>query len=276
MRALRRGVLVAALSVCAAACGDQRPPLCPEAHFVGELPVAATTISRLMIPAVTAHTTSDKDGIAVDLVDGRGTVSYEGRGPIPAFVFSAIPWSLIDRTLFAGLGVKDGVWYPFYLYCSDDGRLTEFDGEMSDRDVAVLTGVEGTCVAGGATSAADFTIPAHSLRDVALSCGFTVTTPPAAARPLELGSSRPGTATTLVGRNVTVLPFHTVDCRANCGTPGWYELHALLANPTERWAAFAVYYLDETGSVDASNGFQLPNAQQYFDSYPGATWQLMR
>lgn len=276
MRVVRCGALAAALSFGAAACGDERAPLCPEAHYGAELPVAATTVSHLMIPAVTAHTTSDEGGIGVDLVDGQGTVSYEGRGPIPAFVFSAIPWSLIDRTLFAGLGVKDGVWYPFYLYCSRDGRLTEFDGEMSDRDVAVLTDVKGTCVASGATAAQDFTIPAHSLRDVALSCGFSVMTPATAPRPLDLGSSRAGTAVTLVGRDVTVLPFHTVDCRQNCGTPGWYELHAVLSNPVEQWAAFAVYYLDETGSVDASNGFQLPNGQPYFDGYPGATWQLVR
>jgi hypothetical protein len=84
------------------------------------------------VPQVTAHTTSDKGGISVDIVDGVGTVSYEGRGPIPAFLYSAVPWDFIDRTLYAGMGIADGVWYPFWLYCSDDGRLTDFDGEMSD------------------------------------------------------------------------------------------------------------------------------------------------
>jgi hypothetical protein len=271
MRVLRCGSLVA-LSVCAAACGDERPPLCPEAYFDGELPVAATTVSTADIQAVTAHTTSNAGGVTVDIVGGQGTVSYEGRGPIPAFIFSTIPWPLIDRTLFAGLGVKDGVWYPFWLYCSDDGRLTEFDGEMTDRDVAVLTSLEGTCVLTRVD--APFTIPAHSLRNVALSCGFTVTAP-VGARALDLGSSRAGSADIGAGRSAVVLPFHTVDCR-ECGSPGWYELHALVADPGTQWAAFVVYYLDDPGSVSAGNGFQLPNAAPYADFYRGAVWELIR
>ena len=271
MRVLRYGALAAPL-VCAAACGDERPPLCPEAYFDGELPVAATTVSTADIHGVTAHTTSNAGGVTVDIVDGQGTVSYEGRGPIPAFIFSTIPWPLIDRTLFAGLGVKDGVWYPFWLYCSDDGRLTGFDGEMTDRDVAVLTSVEGTCVLNRVD--APFTIPAHSLRNVALSCGFTVTAP-VGARAIDLGSSRAGSADIGTGRSAVVLPFHTVDCR-ECGSPGWYELHALVADPGAQWAAFVVYYLDDPGGVSGSNGFQLPNAAPYADFYRGAVWELIR
>ena len=158
---------------------------------------------------------------------------------------------MIDLTLFAGLGVKDGVWYPFWLYCSDDGRLTEFDGEMTDRDVAVLTSVEGTCVLSRVD--APFTIPPHSLRNVALSCGFTVTTP-VGARAIDLGSSRAGSADIGAGRSAVVLPFHTVDCR-ECGSPGWYELHALVADPGAQWAAFVVYYLDDPGVCPAATAF---------------------
>jgi len=184
------------MSVCAAACGE-RPPLCPEAHYDGEIPVAATSVAMSSrVPRATAHTTSDRGGISVDIVDGVGTVSYEGRGPIPAFLFSEIPWDFISRTLYAGLGIADGVWYPFWLYCSDDGRLTDFDGEMSDRDVAILTPVEGTCTL-AAASGAPLEIPAHSLRNVALSCGFTVTAPPGTrARPASTASSCRAGATT--------------------------------------------------------------------------------
>src|SRR4029079_9916750 len=137
MRVVRCGALWV-VSVCAAAC-NERPPLCPEAHYDGEIPVAATSValSAAQVPPVTAHTTSEEGGISVDIVDGVGTVSYEDRGPSPAFLFSEIPWDFINRTLYAGLGVADGVWYPFWLYCSNDGRLPDFPRHMTDRDVTV-------------------------------------------------------------------------------------------------------------------------------------------
>ncbi len=274
MRVLRCGALWV-VSVCAAACGE-RPPLCPEAHYDGEIAVAATSVAMSpRVPQVTAHTTSDKGGISVDIVDGVGTVSYEGRGPIPAFLFSEIRWDFIDRTLYAGLGIADGVWYPFWLYCSDDGRLTDFDGEMTDRDVAVLTTVEGTCTLAG-NRATPLEIPAHSLRNVALSCGFTVTTTPASTQALELAGSRAGTATFGTGLGI-VLPFHTVDCRVSCGDPGWYELHAVVWDPVTQAAAFAIYYFqDEILGVQVGNGFELPVAAPYNDAYANAQWTLVR
>ena len=274
MRVLRCGALWV-VSVCAAACG-KRPPLCPEAHYDFEIAVAATSVAMSpQVPQVTAHTTSDKGGISVDIVDGVGTVSYEGRGPIPAFLYSAVPWDFIDRTLYAGMGIADGVWYPFWLYCSDDGRLTDFDGEMSDRDVAVLTTVEGTCTLAGGR-ATPLEIPAHSLRNVALTCGFTVTTTPASTHALELAGSRAGTATFGSGLGI-VLPFHTVDCRVSCGDPGWYELHAVVADPVTQTAAFAIYYFeDDILGVQVGNGFRLPLATPYNDWYADAQWALVR
>jgi len=276
MRVVRCGALWV-VSVCAAAC-NERPPLCPEAHYDGEIPVAATSValSAAQVPPVTAHTTSDEGGISVDIVDGVGTVSYEGRGPIPAFLFSEIPWDFINRTLYAGLGVADGVWYPFWLYCSNDGRLTDFDGEMTDRDVAVLTTIEGTCTRTGGR-ATPLEIPAHSLRDVALTCGFTVTAPPG-MHTIDLAGSRAGTASFGTGTGI-VLPFHAVDCRVSCGSPPWYELHAIVADPAKQTAAFAIYYLfpenPETG-VLSGNGIELPAAGLYGDAYANAQWTLVR
>jgi len=272
MRVVRCGVL-GAMSVMIAACGE-RPPLCPDAHFDGEVPVAATSTTMPSFLRVTAHTTSDEGGIGVDIVDGRGTVSYEGRGPIPAFIFEEIPWGLIDRTLYAGLGILDGVWYPFWLYCTDDGQLTDFDGEMTDRDVAVLSSVHGTCVPSAPLAGGGLDLPAHTLRNVALSCGYTVTGAPGQL-PIDLGSSRAGTALA-AGHAATVLPFHTVDCRENCGTPGWYELHAIVFDPSTQWAAFGVFYLDESKFVLAGNGVQLPAASDFGEFYQGATWTLAR
>jgi hypothetical protein len=41
----------------------------------------------------------------------------------------------------------------------------------------------------------------------------------------------------------SVYPFNAVDCSTGCGTPGWYELHSVLWDPTTADACFGIYYL---------------------------------
>ncbi len=66
------------------------------------------------------------------------------------------------------------------------------------------------------------------------------------------------------------LPFHTVDCRAGCGTPGWYELHTIVWNQARQEVGFEIIYLNEDGSVSTFNGIQFsrrhPNC---YRSFPG-------
>lgn len=65
----------------------------------------------------------------------------------------------------------------------------------------------------------------------------------------------PDTAHTLIGR---ILPFGTIDCFA-CGSPGWYELHAVVWQPevTRAWYAIVYLYSGQDGSKTAGRVSQI-------------------
>jgi hypothetical protein len=138
-------LIIAANAVAPVGC--ERPPLCPEVPFDQEIAVPATsTTTKFLVERFSAHTNAAHSAIAVSIVDNQGTIFFEGRGPLPAFVYVREPFPAAASTLYAGIAVEDGAWFPFWLYCADDGRLTTFYGEMTDRALAVLTPVDGSCV----------------------------------------------------------------------------------------------------------------------------------
>jgi hypothetical protein len=274
VRASTCWVLVAASTCGATLAACRRVPLCQEVHFDTEIAVPATsTTVAPIVDRFSAQMTSGPPGLAVTIVDNKGTIAFEGRGPIPAFIYQRVPYPALQRMVYSGLGIEDGTWYPFWLDCTEDGRLTNFEGEMTDSDLGVLETVEGTCSPTGDFQAFPLDIPAHSLRNVALTCGFSVTAPPG-AREIDLGGSRPGSIA-FSGSSATVLPFHTVDCREGCGSPGWFELHTIVWDPVGQSVGFAIFYLDDTG-VSLSNAFFLPGAVPFDELFPGATWALNR
>lgn len=174
-----------------------------------------------------------------------------------------------------GLAFTDGAWLPFDLYCSSDGRLTNFAGEMTDRDVAFLEPVEGTCTDQGPMLTMTVDIPAHTLRHLSLSCGFTVDGQGASLRGSEVGTL------SLQGDPAQVYPFHSVDCREGCGSFGWYELHSVIWDPAKEIAGFAIFYLYEPGVFDSSvilsDGVLLPNWSLVTgDQVPDSSWTLGR
>jgi hypothetical protein len=120
-------------------------------------------------------------------------------------------------------------------------------------------------------------VPAHELRDVALTCGFSVTETSSFA-PLRLVGSQPGVAS-VYGLTATVLVFSTVDCRTGCGSSSWFELHSIVREPTTGQVGFAIWYLGGQTSgtgVVAANGLSFPSAGWADISYPTATWALSR
>lgn len=267
-----RNLLGAAWLAAFPACG--RAPECPEAHYGPEIAVPATqTTIAGPVPRFSSHTNSAAGGVTVAITDNRGSIAFEGRGPIDAFIFGQIPWPANHTTLYAGLGIAENAWFPFWLYCSADGRLTKFYGEMTDRDLGVLQVVDGTCSPSGDFVQMALELPEHHLSQVALTCGFSVTAPPGPGA-IDLGSSRAGSLD-LGGNPATVLPFHTVDCRTGCGPESWFEVHAVVSDPASGTAGLAIFYLDGSG-VGAYNGFLLPSASPYSSSFPSARWLLSR
>ncbi len=256
------------------ACQAQPAPLCPDVYSDVAVSVPAGTYAPFVapFPPINAATAPGATGTAVSLASNQGTVSYGGRGPFPAFLYLRAPFPAANSTVYGGLGVENGTWYPFYLYCSADGRLTRVFGEMTDRDVDVSDDVEGTCTDQGVAPMAPVSLAANMLSPVALTCGFSVHGPGSS---IDLEGSQNGNLTFL-GTDSIALPFHTVDCRTGCGTPGWYELHTIVRSQVRQAVGFEIIYLDETG-VSTRGGIELPDGTMTTEStFSGATWSLYR
>jgi hypothetical protein len=53
--------------------------------------------------------------------------------------------SRLGYTLYAGLGVTDGAWLFFWLYCASDGTLGRFYGERTDAVWTLNQPIQGSC-----------------------------------------------------------------------------------------------------------------------------------
>jgi hypothetical protein len=252
----------------------QPPPLCPDVYSNVVVSVPAATYAPMAtFPPINAATAAGATGTTVSIVSNQGTISFGGRGPFQAFVFNTTPFSAANSIVYGGLGVENGTWFPFFLYCSGDGRLTKVFGEMTDRDVAVFDDVDGTCTTQDVAPMAPVSLAANMLSPVALTCGFSVHAP--APNSIDLEGSHNGSMLFL-GADAIALPFHGVDCRTGCGTPGWYELHTIVWNQVRQEVGFEIVYLDDAG-VSWTNGISLPEGNgQGFQQFPGATWSLSR
>jgi hypothetical protein len=236
--------------------------------------VPAGTYAPTVAPfaPINATVATSATGTTVSIAGNQGTVSFGGRGPFPAFVYSRTPFPAANSIVYTGLGVESGRWYPFFLYCSSDGRLTRFYGEMTDRDIAVFDEVNGTCTDKGVPFLAQVSLPANTLSPVALTCGFSVHGPSSS---IDLEGSQNGTVTFL-GTDSIALPFHTVDCRTDCGTPGWFEIHMIVWNQVQQTVGFEIVYLFDSG-VTTGDGIELPDGNMTTQgTFTGATWSLSR
>ena len=252
----------------------QPAPLCPDVYSNVAVSAPAGTYGPFVqpFPPINAATAAGATGTTVSIVSNQGTVSYGGRGPFQVFVYNRTQLPAANSIVYGGLGVESGTWYPFYLYCSGDGRLTRVFGEMTDRDVAVFDEVDGTCTDQGVAFMAPVSLAANTLSPVALTCGFSVHGPGSS---IDLEGSHNGSVTFL-GTDSIALPFHTVDCRTGCGTTGWYELHTIVWSQVRQAVGFEIIYLDDTG-VSTSNGIELPDGTMTAAGpFSGATWSLSR
>ena len=255
------------------ACQVQPAPLCPDVYSNVAVSVpAATYAPQLQAWAPLNAAAVGATGTTVSIVSNQGTVSYGGRGPFQAFIFNRVPLPAASSILYGGLGVENGTWFPFYLYCSGDGRLTKIQGEMTDRDSVVFADLDGTCTDQGVAPMAPVSLAANTLSPVALTCGFSVHSAAPPPNDVNLESSENGT---MYGDSVA-LPFHAVDCRASCGTPGWYELHTIMWNQMIQEVSFEIVYLDAQG-VSFTNGISLPQGDTATDKqFFGATFTIDR
>jgi hypothetical protein len=252
----------------------QPAPLCPDVYSNVAVSVPAGTYAPFVppFPPINAATTAGAMGTTVSISSNQGTVSFGGRGPFQAFVYSRTPFPAANSIVYTGLGVESGTWYPFFLYCSADGRLTRVYGEMTDRDIAVFDYVDGTCTDQDVAFMPPVSLSANTLSPVALTCGFSVHGPGSS---IDLEGSQNGSLTFL-GTDSIALPFHAVDCRTGCGTPGWYELHTIVWSQARQAVGFEIIYLNDAG-VSTGDGIELPDATMTtVGPFSGATWSLSR
>ena len=265
-----------ALAVCSGCAEDSEiiTP-CADPIFDREIPVPATNSTITVDTKFTASGGDASSSVRVDFQDNKGTVEFAGSGPVPAFIYKRIPWPDVGFTLYAGLGVTDGAWLLFWVYCAPDGTLGRFYGERTDSTGTLNSVISGTCSEIATTWSMPVEAPAHTLRNIPMTCGFSVTTPDDT---IQLESSRPGVAS-IHTLPATALVFSTTDCRTGCGSRSWFELHSILWEPTRENVAFAVWYLDGTRSgtgVSAENGVLMPAAGWNEILSPQATWTLNR
>jgi hypothetical protein len=194
---------------------------------------------------------------------------------MPAFIFNRTEWPSIQRTLYQGLGLMDRAWFPFWIYCTADGRLTDFYAEKTFEAGWHGESVDGSCVETPGQWMMSLDLPAHLLQHVAMTCGFEVHTPEGDLESLELGGSRPGTMHA-AGISATILTFNSLDCRGGCGGTGsWFELHSLLWDRASGQVGFLVWYLDASvPGVVASNSVTFPSESGFDQAFPNATWQV--
>ena len=66
------------------------PPECPQAFYPEPIAVAATSGTLPVGVRATVRTTDFRGGVAIDIADNKGTVDFDGGGPIPAFIYDRV------------------------------------------------------------------------------------------------------------------------------------------------------------------------------------------
>ena len=246
--------------------------------------VPATDAVMTVEARVSAHTTTATAGISIAIDDNLGTVTFPGETPIPAFVFERTYLAGVQRNLYHGLAVADGSWRPFWIYCTPDGNLWYFYGESSESSTATRGIVSGPCSETLGAYDLHVQLPAHQVRQVNLTCGFSIEDPnPAyfgASFPrLSVTGSKPG-AWWRDNELATVLMFTAADCSEGCRETGsWYELHSLVWEATSQRLGFGVWYLrfdNPSTPLSVSSGIFLPDLVPFSDVLPDAVWTIAR
>lgn len=207
--------------------------------------------SRISVGASTGSVTLDDSDFSVTgrgstivgaftVTHGAGTIELNGA-TVPLAVYERQPFEAAGYTLYQAIAVEPERLWVLWFYC--DVSTNELDGvyyEATDGTPVLFERGTGTCVDTRQTSAVSVHLPAFAFEPPPVIDGYTVSGANVSIAPGVPGAVRLG------GTNLTVYAFNTVNCRQDCGTPGWTELHALLWDPDRRRACFGIFYLSES------------------------------
>lgn len=237
----RRGSAVALLALSLIACdpddedaGEEDGGAPVDAGVAAEVGVPATS-GQLDLPFSVALDGEGSTRVgAFSIADATGTIEIEGT-PYPAVVYLKQPWPEAGYTLFQTLAVGDDRWYLLWFYCQA-GSVVYIYSEATDGTPMAYENATGSCASLDTGITAAVALPASQLEIPELLAGYTVSGPD-----IDIASAQPG-AISLGGVDYEVLPFEDVVC-LDCGSSGWYELHALLVDPVGDRACFGIFYL---------------------------------
>jgi hypothetical protein len=167
-------------------------------------------------------------------------------------VYERQPWPAAGYTLYQGLAVADTSWTVLWFYCDDTG-LAHVYVESTDGIPLQTVLATGTCEQHLSGLNVPVDLPGTEFNVIYEGDEVAIDGPDISVHAGELGSL------TLAGVPFVVAPFETVDCSANCGSPGWYEVHVVLWDPAAQRAGFAVIYLESAGSARITYGITLPD-----------------
>ena len=153
-----------------------------------------------------------------------------------------------------------------WFYCQG-GQLTRLYAEGTDGVVPGTESATGTCTV-TTGQGPDLTLPAIDMAYPRLVDGLHLDGAEISYDGVHAGQIQ------VAGREDVLLPFGRVDC-ADCGTPGWQELHALVWDPTWPQLCVGIFYFFDPGQVRLPRLLCLPNV---FDPTGGnttyeASWQ---
>ncbi len=192
------------------------------------LPIAFTI-------SIAGEGTSRIGDVALDANVGAvtvGGVSYQ------ALAYEHQAWPEFGYELFQALAVGPDRLFSLWFYCKGDALdWVYFEGTDGTTMTDEPAQKGGSCAFSATPSSPHVKLPASSFAAPAPITGFEVK-----GAQLELPSGQKGTLS-LGPVSHEVYVFDSVDCSTDCGSPGWWELHALLWDPKAARLCFTIFYL---------------------------------
>jgi hypothetical protein len=201
-----------------------------------DLPIAATDATLALAFSATAEGSGTKVIGNIHLDGDVGTVEIHGK-MLPAVVYEKQPFA--PYVLYQTLIVDDAALYVSWVYCLN-GKIDTVYYEGTDGTTIAEEPATGTCSDMAVATSVHVTLPAADVTAPALLPGWQLDGPD-----IHYDGVSPGTVN--LGEELTLLPFGTVDC-SQCGSGGWFELHSLLWDPTQKRLCFAIIYVFKPGT----------------------------
>lgn len=222
------------------------------AELPAQIEVAATQAS-VELPFTVSITGHGKSFIGDVSIEGDAGTVVLGGSELPLVTYEHQRWSEFGYDLYQGFAVAEDRWYALWFYCEGE-QLSYIYAEGTDGTPMDYELASGKCLASDAPTSPEVSFPAVSMPKPPIVKGFTVKGPK-----IEIADGAPGHME-LGDTDWSLLPFETVDCSKDCGSPGWYELHSILWDPTTHRAGFVIVYLLEGQSeVLATYAITLPD-----------------